>query len=435
LRQKSDSGQNAAPKSTNCPERASRETKRCPKRRKLSHKSISRDKSLPKKAQTVPQEHLAGQIAASKGTNCPTRASRGTKRCPKRRKLSHESISRDKTLPQKAQTVPQEHLARQNAAQKGANCPTRASRETKRYPKRSKLSRKSLIRDKTLPEKEQTVPKQPNRRNNNVAQTQSKPIQAPTKHDTRKSESYMQNQTASPNKENYLGVNVSPYSYEEIIADIKKRMSAGQQSTLIAVNPEKVIAAQQNAELRDLINSSTYQIPDGVGILLASKLKGGKINSRVTGVDMMDTLIRFAAEENHKVFLYGAKEEVVAEAKRKLEEKYPTLNISGYENGYIKDNNELIQKINDSQAELLFVAMGSPKQELWIRENMPKLQTVKVFQGVGGSFDVFAGHVQRAPEAFRKTGTEWLFRLAKEPKRFKRQLALPKFLAKILFSR
>jgi N-acetylglucosaminyldiphosphoundecaprenol N-acetyl-beta-D-mannosaminyltransferase len=245
----------------------------------------------------------------------------------------------------------------------------------------------------------------------------------------------MQNQTQSPNKENYLGVNVSPYSYEEIIADIKKRMSAGQQSTLIAVNPEKVIAAQQNAELRDLINSSTYQIPDGVGILLASKLKGGKINSRVTGVDMMDTLIRFAAEENHKVFLYGAKEEVVAEAKRKLEEKYPTLNISGYENGYIKDNNELIQKINDSQAELLFVAMGSPKQELWIRENMPKLQTVKVFQGVGGSFDVFAGHVQRAPEVFRKSGTEWLFRLAKEPKRFKRQLALPKFLAKILFSR
>jgi N-acetylglucosaminyldiphosphoundecaprenol N-acetyl-beta-D-mannosaminyltransferase len=343
----------------------------------------------------------------------------------------------------------------QNATRKGANCPERGRFETKRYPKKSKLSRKRQIRDKTLPEKEQTVPKESDSRQNatrkgancpesaqshkqkrclNALQADPSTNQAPTKHDTRKSESYMQNQS-SPNKENYLGVNVSPYSYEEIIADIKKRMSAGQQSTLIAVNPEKVIAAQQNAELRDLINSSTYQIPDGVGILLASKLKGGNINSRVTGVDMMDRLIRFAAEENHKVFLYGAKEEVVAEAKRKLEEKYPTLNISGYENGYIKDNNELVRKINDSQAELLFVAMGSPKQELWIRENMPKLHTVKVFQGVGGSFDVFAGHVQRAPEVFRKSGTEWLFRLAKEPKRFKRQLALPKFLAKILFSR
>ena len=108
-------------------------------------------------------------------------------------------------------------------------------------------------------------------------------------------------------KENYLGVNVSPLNYEQIIADLRKRMEAGLQSTIIAVNPEKVMAAEKNEELRQLINASTYQIPDGVGVLLASKMKGGKISSRVTGVDMMDRLIRFAAEENHKVFLYGAK--------------------------------------------------------------------------------------------------------------------------------
>jgi N-acetylglucosaminyldiphosphoundecaprenol N-acetyl-beta-D-mannosaminyltransferase len=153
-----------------------------------------------------------------------------------------------------------------------------------------------------------------------------------------------QAKTQATPKENYLGVNVSPYSYEEIIADIRKRMDQGLQSTLIAVNPEKVIGAQTNDQLRELINNSTYQIPDGVGILLASKLKGGAITSRVTGVDMMERLIRFAAEENHKVFLYGAKEEVVAEAKRKLEAKYPRLNISGYENGYIKDNDALVKK-------------------------------------------------------------------------------------------
>lgn len=232
-------------------------------------------------------------------------------------------------------------------------------------------------------------------------------------------------------KENYLGVDVSPLDYEGIIADLRSRMEAGLQSTIIAVNPEKVMAAEKNEELRQLINSSTYQIPDGVGILLASKMKGGKIASRVTGVDMMDRLIRFAAEENHKVFLYGAKEEVVTMAKQKLEEKYPGLNISGYENGYEKDNDKIINKINASGAELLFVAMGSPKQELWIRENMGKLN-VKVFQGVGGSFDVFSGKVQRAPLFFRKLGIEWLYRLSKEPKRFKRQLALPKFLLRIL---
>lgn len=232
-------------------------------------------------------------------------------------------------------------------------------------------------------------------------------------------------------KENYLGVDVSPYNYEEIIADLRERMKAGLQSTIIAVNPEKVMAAEKNEELRQLINSSTYQIPDGVGILLASKMKGGKISSRVTGVDMMDRLIRFAAEENHKVFLYGAKEEVVTTAKQKLEEKYPSLVISGYENGYEKDNDKIVNKINGSEADLLFVAMGSPKQELWIRENMGKLN-VKVFQGVGGSFDVFSGKVQRAPLFFRKLGIEWLYRLLKEPKRFKRQLALPRFLVKIL---
>jgi len=232
-------------------------------------------------------------------------------------------------------------------------------------------------------------------------------------------------------KENYLGVDVTPYNYEEIITDLRERMKAGQQSTIIAVNPEKVMAAEKNEELRQLINSATYQIADGVGILLASKMKGGKISSRVTGVDMMDRLIRFAAEENHKVFLFGAKEEVVTAAKQKLEEKYPRLVISGYENGYEKDHDKIVKNINASEAELLFVAMGSPKQELWIRENMGKLN-VKVFQGVGGSFDVFSGKVQRAPLLFRKLGIEWLYRLLKEPKRFKRQLALPKFLARIL---
>ncbi|MCH1625115.1 WecB/TagA/CpsF family glycosyltransferase [Ferdinandcohnia quinoae] len=235
-------------------------------------------------------------------------------------------------------------------------------------------------------------------------------------------------------KETYLGVDVSPLSYDEIITDLKSRMIQGEQSTIIAVNPEKVMAAKSNSELRSLINGSTYQIPDGIGVLLASKLKGGSIRSRVTGVDMMERLIRFAAEDGYKVFLYGAKQEVVETAKQKLEEKYPGLNISGIENGYVKDQDELINKINQSEADFLFVAMGSPRQELWIRENMKKLN-VKVFQGVGGSFDVFSGKVKRAPLFYRKLGIEWLYRLMKEPSRMKRQLALPKFLLRILFTK
>ncbi|ABO68439.1 MULTISPECIES: WecB/TagA/CpsF family glycosyltransferase [Geobacillus] len=232
-------------------------------------------------------------------------------------------------------------------------------------------------------------------------------------------------------KEQYLGVYVSTLTYDDILADIEKRMEAGQKSTIIAVNPEKVIAAGKNDELKQLINTATYQIPDGIGVVLASKLKGGHLASRVTGIDLMERLIARAAEKGYRVFLYGAKEEVVKKAKENLEAKYPRLCIAGYMNGYVNDDEAVVQAINEANADILFVALGSPRQELWIRAHMDRLN-VKVFQGVGGSFDVFAGHVKRAPKLFRTLGLEWLYRLVTDPKRFKRQLALPKFLWKVL---
>ncbi|MGN1385920.1 MAG: WecB/TagA/CpsF family glycosyltransferase [Bacillus sp. (in: firmicutes)] len=235
-------------------------------------------------------------------------------------------------------------------------------------------------------------------------------------------------------KETYFGVNVSPMGYDEILNDLEQRMERNEKSTIIAVNPEKVMAAEKDEQLRELINNSTYGIPDGVGILLASKLKKGGITSRVTGVDMMDRLLQFAAVKGYRVFLYGAKEEVVKTAKAKIEEKYPTITISGYENGYVQDASVVVKKINDAKADLLFVAMGSPKQELWIREHMNEV-SAKVFQGVGGSFDVFAGNVKRAPLFFRKLGLEWFYRLIKEPHRLKRQMALPKFLMRVIRSK
>ncbi|RLQ96826.1 WecB/TagA/CpsF family glycosyltransferase [Falsibacillus albus] len=235
-------------------------------------------------------------------------------------------------------------------------------------------------------------------------------------------------------KEQYFGVNVSPMDYEEIIADLKKRIQAREKSTIIAVNPEKVMAAEKDPELMNLINGATYQIPDGVGILLASKMKKGSISSRVTGVDMMARLLKFAADDSLKVFLYGAKEEVVQKAAENIHASYPGIQIAGIQNGYEKDEQKVVNKINEAKADLLFVAMGSPRQELWIRKHMDELHPV-VYQGVGGSFDVFAGHVKRAPAFFRNLGLEWFYRLMKEPQRFKRQLALPKFLLRVLRSK
>ncbi|MDX1805953.1 MAG: WecB/TagA/CpsF family glycosyltransferase [Paenisporosarcina sp.] len=236
-------------------------------------------------------------------------------------------------------------------------------------------------------------------------------------------------------KESYLGVNVSALSYEGIISEIKSKMINNEQSTIIAVNPEKIITAQKNPEVKELINHSTFQIADGVGVLLASKVKGGKITSRVTGVDMMGKLLDFAASEGHSVYFYGAKEEVVIKAMSEIKKERPTIVVAGYTNGYEKDEASLVQRINESEAKILFVALGSPKQELWIKRNLSNLPNVLIFQGVGGSFDVFSGMVKRAPALFRKFGLEWLYRLASNPSRITRQLNLPIFLIKVLKER
>lgn len=236
-------------------------------------------------------------------------------------------------------------------------------------------------------------------------------------------------------KESYLGVHVSPLTYDKIINDLSGRIADGQQSTIIAINPEKVMAAQKDADLKSLINSSTYQIPDGIGILLASRIKRGKISERVTGVDMMERLLMFASLQGHPVYFYGAKEEVVKLAMSNIVERFPGIQIAGYTNGYEQDEEALIERINGSNARFIFVALGSPKQELWIQRNMARLPGVKVFQGVGGSFDVFSGTVKRAPLIFREFGIEWLYRLGTSPSRLKRQIKLPVFLYKVLRSR
>ena len=234
-------------------------------------------------------------------------------------------------------------------------------------------------------------------------------------------------------KETYLGVSVSPLTYEGIITDLRIRMAAKEQSTIIAVNPEKIMTAQKNPQVKELINGSTFQIADGIGILLASKLKKGTITSRVTGVDMMARLLKFATTDNHAVYLYGAKKEVIDLAAEKITHDNPGIRIVGTTDGYETDEEALVARIHASGAELLFVALGSPKQELWIQRNMEKLPNVLVFQGVGGSFDVFSGTVKRAPKIFRKSGTEWLYRLMSDPSRLARQLNLPKFLIRVLF--
>lgn len=248
---------------------------------------------------------------------------------------------------------------------------------------------------------------------------------------------YLKKQNAKdiiPSFENVLGVNVTVTTYDEMAKNIKDDIKKKNKSFIVAINPEKVLKARKDQNLKNLLNDAKYKIPDGVGIIYASKLQGGFIKSRITGIDSMELLCQLAMENRYKVFMYGAKKETGLKAKEKIEEKYKGINIVGYIDGYEKDNAKIIKEINKSQADIIFVALGSPKQEYWIVENMKSLN-VTVFQGVGGSFDVFSGNIARAPKWMQNCGLEWLYRLLKEPKRIFRQMNLFKFLFLIIIGK
>lgn len=202
---------------------------------------------------------------------------------------------------------------------------------------------------------------------------------------------------------------------------------------IFAINAEKVMALQNDPFLRNMAENASLLVPDGIGAVLAIKLLHGIKISRVPGADLMQNICKEAAKKGYRIFIYGAKDDVNKDAVERLKKTYPGLNIVGRCSGYITEErmNELINQINESGADILFVALGSPKQERWIQDYLPKLN-IKVCQGIGGTLDTIVGHVKRAPESFQKLGLEWLYRLLKEPRRIRRQLVIPVFVFNIL---
>lgn len=201
-------------------------------------------------------------------------------------------------------------------------------------------------------------------------------------------------------------------------------------------NAEIVMMAQKDPEYKDILNKTDLNVPDGSGVIFASKIYKEDLPERVAGFDLMMELIKVASAKKYKIYLLGAKSDVVKGAYLNLKKQYSEIDIVGFHDGYFSkdDEAEIINDINEKKTDLLFVALGAPKQEKWIYENRDKLKA-KVAIGVGGSFDVIAGKVTRAPEIYRKLGLEWFYRLLKEPWRYKRMMALPKFAVKVLFSK
>lgn len=224
-----------------------------------------------------------------------------------------------------------------------------------------------------------------------------------------------------------LGARIDALNMEETENRVAELVCRGGGHQIITLNPEYLYRAQYEPRLLEVVNSADIVTPDGEGIVWASRVAGCPVPERVTGIDLMLRLARRAASGGWRIFLLGAAPGVADAAGKNLQEKFPGLMVAGTHHGYFKDDEEgeVLDKIFASRPHILFVALGAPRQELWIYRHLKRLNCVAM--GVGGSFDVISGNVRRAPLWVRRLKGEWLYRLIREPSRWRRMTALPKF--------
>lgn len=215
-----------------------------------------------------------------------------------------------------------------------------------------------------------------------------------------------------------LGVKIDNLDFKAVMAEITRFLNKDGLHQIATINPEFVMAAQKDAEFKNILNNVDLAVPDGIGLQWAAKFLRLKIGERLTGVDLTWEIAKLAAEGGYSIYLLGAKEGIAAQAAQKLKIVYPNLTIAGVYAGK-PDEKGLVSQINQTKADILLVAFGAPKQEKFIYENHHKL-TVKLAMGVGGTFDYIAGAATRAPKWIRTLGLEWLYRLICQPRRLGR---------------
>jgi N-acetylglucosaminyldiphosphoundecaprenol N-acetyl-beta-D-mannosaminyltransferase len=237
-----------------------------------------------------------------------------------------------------------------------------------------------------------------------------------------------------------LGVRVNRVTQQQVLDHVEQlieKYHASQQQTfcqqLITVNPEFVMAAQHDPFFRQCINEAALVIPDGIGVVWAARYLGKPAPERVTGVDTLVELAKRSAVKGYRLYLLGALPGVAEAAGERLQTLTPGLQIAGSYAGSpsIAEEDEIIERIRVAQADILCVAYGAPSQDVWIKRNLDRLP-VAIAMGVGGSFDFLTGRQQRAPKIMQKLGLEWLYRLYREPWRWRRMLALPQFAIQVV---
>ncbi len=235
-----------------------------------------------------------------------------------------------------------------------------------------------------------------------------------------------------------LGVPIDAVTRDEagIITENLIEKSNKSCKMIFAPNVEFIMYAQKDKEFFDILKQSSLSTPDSIGVIIGAKLQKKSFPERIPGQSYFRKIIELSNEKGYSIYLLGGKPGIPEKAKENLEKIFPNVNIVGVHHGYFNENEEkeVIEEINKLQPNVLFVALGAPRQEKWIYNHRNELK-VDVATGQGGTYDYEAGKIKRAPVWVQKIGMEWFWRLCREPKRIKRQLVLPVYLVKILFKK
>jgi len=231
----------------------------------------------------------------------------------------------------------------------------------------------------------------------------------------------------SDDKQAILGVHVHNLSRDDIRQRLRHFLRSKKTHHVVTPNPEFIMAAQTDPVFRRILNDASLSVPDGFGLMAAARFMGQPLASRLPGTDLVDDLARLAAETQKSMYLLGGWQGTPGRAAHRLVTAYPGLQIVDahpFESaaGHRYSDTDLLRRIQRKEPDILIVAHGAPKQELWLAHHLPQLPSVRIGIGVGGALDYIAGDVPRAPALMRQTGLEWLYRLVRQPHRWPRIL-------------
>jgi N-acetylglucosaminyldiphosphoundecaprenol N-acetyl-beta-D-mannosaminyltransferase len=233
-----------------------------------------------------------------------------------------------------------------------------------------------------------------------------------------------------------LGVRVDDVTYDEALDHVQVWVGSGGTHQIATVNVEFIMDARQNPPFRRILQSASLCVPDGTGVLWAARRQGTPLRERVAGVDLVESIAQRGSTLGWRIFFLGAAPGLAERAATILTERYPGLQVAGCYAGSprAEEEDEIVGRVQAARTDVLFVAYGAPRQDLWISRNQARCE-VPVAIGVGGSFDFITGESRRAPLWVQRAGLEWLHRLVREPWRLRRQMAIPRFMALVLLKR